>query len=239
MAFYYQNAPYRRGFWLFDSTTHASPVANVSTTITLSKQGASFVYCTGTVTTFSNGYYSLGLTTTDTNTIGSLAFNITGTGVDTGLFEDYVLTGVQVATNNDKTDYLLTTGNRGEIISAVWATPTRTLTAWSDIVNAVWATPVRITTSVASPVAVASNYDKVNYTATTASLTEGADVLLARNVSGGSSAGRTVKQALHALRNKVDLLGGIVYDTDDATTSWTFTVASDTSSDRVIAVDPS
>jgi hypothetical protein len=65
-----------------------------------------------------------------------------------------------------------------------------------------------------------------------------ADALLARNVSGGSSTGRIVSQALHAIRNKVDLLGGVVYDTDDSTVSWTFTVASDSSTDRVISVDP-
>ncbi|MBF9641242.1 hypothetical protein IAI27_11180, partial [Streptococcus pseudopneumoniae] len=47
---------------------------------------------------------------------------------------------------------------------------------------------------------------------------QNADALLGRNVSGGSSTGRTVKQALHVLRNKSAVAAGTltVYDTDDA-----------------------
>lgn len=52
-----------------------------------------------------------------------------------------------------------------------------------------------------------------------------ADALLNRNVSGGSSTGRLVKQAYHVLRNKVDTGAGIVYDTDDTTSSFAFTVS--------------
>lgn len=54
---------------------------------------------------------------------------------------------------------------------------------------------------------------------------EFADSLLARNVSGGSSTGRLVKQAFHLLRNLRDantVPGTLtVYDTDDSTVSWT------------------
>lgn len=69
---------------------------------------------------------------------------------------------------------------------------------------------------------------------------ENADALLARNVSGGSSAGRTVKQALHAIRNKVVVSGGTmtVYDTDDASSSWTAAVTGTPGADPITTVDP-
>lgn len=70
--------------------------------------------------------------------------------------------------------------------------------------------------------------------------TENADALLGRNVSGGSSTGRTVKQALHVLRNKSAVAAGTltVYDTDDATSSWTATVSSDAAADPITGIDP-
>ena len=69
---------------------------------------------------------------------------------------------------------------------------------------------------------------------------ENADALLARNVSGGSSSGRTVKQALHFIRNKWVVAAGTltVYDTDDTTTSWTAAVTGTAGADPVTGVDP-
>ena len=66
-----------------------------------------------------------------------------------------------------------------------------------------------------------------------------ADALLDRNVSGGSSAGRTVKQALHVLRNKTDIAAGTltVYDTDDTTASFTAAVTT-TAGDPISQIDP-
>jgi hypothetical protein len=52
-----------------------------------------------------------------------------------------------------------------------------------------------------------------------------ADAFLGRNVSGGSSSGRLVKESLYVLRNKVDAGAGIVYQTDDTTSSWAFAVS--------------
>lgn len=68
---------------------------------------------------------------------------------------------------------------------------------------------------------------------------ENADALLGRNVSGGSSSGRLVKQALHVLRNKTDIAGGTltVYDTDDSTTSFTAAVTT-TAGDPITTIDP-
>jgi hypothetical protein len=53
---------------------------------------------------------------------------------------------------------------------------------------------------------------------------EAADSLLGRNVQGGSSSGRLVKEAFYVLRNKVDATGsvGTVYGIDDSTSGFTF-----------------
>lgn len=69
--------------------------------------------------------------------------------------------------------------------------------------------------------------------------TEIADAILARNIAGGSSTGRTVGQALAAVRNKVTLVGTTltVYETDDVTPLWTGTVTLATR-DSLTAVDP-
>ena len=66
-----------------------------------------------------------------------------------------------------------------------------------------------------------------------------ADALLNRNIGGGSSAGRLVKEALYALRNKSEIVGTTlsVYDAGDAL-SWTATVASSASADPVTGIDP-
>jgi hypothetical protein len=52
---------------------------------------------------------------------------------------------------------------------------------------------------------------------------ENADALLLRNVAGGSSSGRTVREALYFIRNKWTATGGTltVYAIDDSTISWT------------------
>jgi hypothetical protein len=64
-----------------------------------------------------------------------------------------------------------------------------------------------------------------------------ADALLNRNVSSGASSGRLVKEALYVLRNKVDAGIGIVYGTDDTTSSWSFTVSTQ-ASDPIVSIDP-
>lgn len=64
-----------------------------------------------------------------------------------------------------------------------------------------------------------------------------ADAILARNIAGGSSGGRTVSQALYALRNKQSVSGGTltVYGVDDTTSSWT---AALTGTASVTLIDP-
>lgn len=65
-----------------------------------------------------------------------------------------------------------------------------------------------------------------------------ADALLARNIAGGSSAGRIVSEALYVLRNKVSMAAGIVYGTDDTTTAWTFTATTDVTALPITVIDP-
>ncbi len=69
---------------------------------------------------------------------------------------------------------------------------------------------------------------------------QNADALLGRNVSGGSSTGRTVKQAFHFIRNRWVVAAGTltVYDTDDSTSSWTAAVTGTAGADPVTGVDP-
>ena len=83
--------------------------------------------------------------------------------------------------------------------------------------------PVGVST-VTIPVGVSTGTVAVS-SATSAVYEGAADALLKRNVSSGANTGRTVREALYVLRNKVDALAGIVYETDDLTSSWAFTVS--------------
>ena len=66
-----------------------------------------------------------------------------------------------------------------------------------------------------------------------------ADAILDRNVAGGSSAGRLVKEALYVLRNKTAIAGGTltVYGTDDTTSAFTAAVTT-AAGNPVSAIDP-
>ena len=73
---------------------------------------------------------------------------------------------------------------------------------------------------------------------------QNADALLGRNLAGGSNGGRTVKDALRVLRNKVVIVpidetsGTInVYDEADAVVIWSGTVTR-AAVDAMTAVDP-
>lgn len=70
---------------------------------------------------------------------------------------------------------------------------------------------------------------------------ENADALLGRNIAGGSSAGRLVKDALRALRNRVAVASGTmtVYEEDDSTSAWTAAVTEDAGADPITEIDPS
>jgi hypothetical protein len=70
-----------------------------------------------------------------------------------------------------------------------------------------------------------------------------ADVLIGRNIKGSSSTGRTVGQALAAIRNKVAFdvpSAGLftVFDTDDVTPLWTGAYTASSGADPVTMIDP-
>jgi len=67
-----------------------------------------------------------------------------------------------------------------------------------------------------------------------------ADILLGRNLAGGSNTGRLVKEALYALRNKSEIVGSTlnVYNATDGAIAWSAAVASSGSAVPVTGVDP-
>lgn len=69
---------------------------------------------------------------------------------------------------------------------------------------------------------------------------ENADALLGRNIGGGSSTGRLVKDALRFLRNKWSITGTTltVYQEDDSTSAWTSTLATSGSAEGITESDP-
>lgn len=67
-----------------------------------------------------------------------------------------------------------------------------------------------------------------------------ADALLNRNVAGGSSAGRLVKEALYALRNKTEIVGSTlnVYNATDGAIAWFASLSTSALADPVTGIDP-
>lgn len=66
-----------------------------------------------------------------------------------------------------------------------------------------------------------------------------ADKVLGRSLAGGADGGRTVRDALRAVRNKTELAAGTltVYEEDDATPAWTAAVTQ-ASRDPLTGIDP-
>ena len=68
-----------------------------------------------------------------------------------------------------------------------------------------------------------------------------ADKLLGRNLAGGSDGGRTVRQALRPLRNRMEIGEDgtmSVYREDDATVDWEATVITDAAAEPITKVEP-
>lgn len=97
------------------------------------------------------------------------------------------------------------------------------------------ATPVAVS-AVTIPVGVSTGSIEIS-SATAAVYEAAADALLKRNVSSGANTGRTVREALYAIRNRVDLTNGVVYETDDTTSSWAFTTST-APVDPIVEINP-
>ena len=67
-----------------------------------------------------------------------------------------------------------------------------------------------------------------------------ADDLLLRSIAGGSPGGRTVQDALRALRNRTLISGSVmtVYSEDDTTSAWTASITTTTDTSIIAGVDP-
>jgi hypothetical protein len=67
-----------------------------------------------------------------------------------------------------------------------------------------------------------------------------ADAILGRTLTRGASGGRTVQQALQAIRNHVNLTSGTltVYSNDDSTVEWTASVATQAVTAVITDIDP-
>jgi len=93
--------------------------------------------------------------------------------------------------------------------------------------------------SVTAAVTADTVTDKTGYALTAAADNAIADALLARNVAGGSSAGRLVKEALYMMRNKWVRSGGTltVYEVDDTTAAYTVAYT-ETAVNAITTFDP-
>lgn len=90
----------------------------------------------------------------------------------------------------------------------------------------------------ASPAAAGGQMDLVNAPNTTA-LGAIADKVLGRTLAGGADGGRTVRQALRALRNRVAFGAKMtVYREDDSTTDWEAAFTTNAAAEPITEIDP-
>jgi hypothetical protein len=216
--------------FLTDSTDHVTGLTGATLTIALSKNGAAFGAITPVVTERGDGWYSLAMTTSHTDTLGDLVLHITAASADPIDLREQVfalLPGDSVVVASIAADAVNASALATDAVTEI-----QTGLATSSVLAAVKAQTDLLP---ASPAAVGSAM-----TLTTAERGDIADKVLNRNVSGGSDAGRTVKQALHFLRNRWSVATGTltVYDTDDTTPSWTGTVTGTPGADPITGNDP-
>lgn len=179
-------------------------VTGLTVTVGVRKNFGASAAGAGTVTELSLGNYYYQATAGEVDTLGSLLLTFSGTGAKTISIEVPILTY----------DPWAAPDSAASIATAVWAAGTRTLTSFGTLAADVWAAATRSLT------------DKADFALSVASREAVADSLLGRAIAGGSNAGRTVRQALRRLRNRVALAGGTatVYAEDDTTADWTATV---------------
>jgi hypothetical protein len=185
------------------------------------------------------------------NGIGAGSDGIRGTKGASGTYD---IGPVTVGTNNDKTGYSLTQTFPSNFSSLA-------ITAGGAVTVGTISNNVITAASIAASAlngkgdwnigktgySLTAAYDLAKTAAqagdamalTSAAQNAAADSLLARNVAGGSSAGRLVKEALYTLRNKVDIAAGTltVYAVDDVTPAYTATVTT-AAGNPISTIDP-
>lgn len=154
--------------------------------------------------------------------------NTTIAAVTVGTINANVITAASIATNAIDADALATDAVT-EIVNAVWSRDPSD--ALFNGFAGYWLYEAGVNSQ-----QIVSDTAQITSTPYIESI---ADTILGRNVGGGSNAGRLVKEALYALRNKSEIVGATlsVYDALDVL-SWTATVASSSSADPVTGIDP-
>ena len=138
---------------------------------------------------------------------------------------------VTVATNEDKTGYALTSAydrakNAASNVEVTNATSGLSTLDGTDVEQAL------------ADYGTAKSSELPDAGPTAAQV---ADKLLGRNLAGGSDGGRTVRQALRPLRNRMEISEeGVmsVYKEDDATVDWEAAVTTDAAAEPITKVDP-
>lgn len=168
-----------------------------------------------------------------------------------------VTNGVTVSTNNDKTGYGLAAGTysgvtlgvnniapgaySGVTIDGVTRVNSSVTIANADY-SGVTVRASNITIATGGIVAASFGAGAVDAVAlATDAGQEIADRILLRNVASGSDGGRSVAEALYALRNRVAIDGsiGTVFQVNDTSSAWTFSVATvSANSGLVNQIDP-
>lgn len=127
-----------------------------------------------------------------------------------------------------------------------WATAARALTDKAGFalsaagISAIWDQLLTAITTVGSiGKLLKDNIDAVISTRSTLTGDQAADALLGRNVAGGSSAGRLVKDCFRFIRNRKAIAAGTmtVYQEDDTTSAWTAVVTT-AAGNPISEVDP-
>lgn len=235
MATLKQSTAYTRTFLMILASDHVSPATGLVPVVTISKAGGAFgaPSVTGNATEIANGWYKIGLSTTDTATLGDLAYHAAVATADNTDFVDQVFANIL----GDTLPSNVLQWNGTNVASPA--------TAGIPEVNVKNFGATAVTgRDIGASVIVGTNNDKTGYGLSSSERNSVSDALLDRDMSSGSDSGsptvRTVRQALRALRNKLDTSTGAmnVYKEDDSTVSWTAALTTNSSAVPITTVDP-
>jgi len=205
-----KNSAYKLIFPIFDASGNLLSAAG-SLAARVSKDGTAFAVATNAVAEIgTDGVYALDLTATEMNA-DQIAVRVTSGGKPVyGLIHTVVRQHKDLAFPN--------VSGRGMDVDATGGVETGVvaigaISSLSFAAGAIDAAALAANALGAAELA-ADAAEKI------------ADALLARNVAGGSNAGRLVKEALYVLRNRVAIAAGTmtVYGVDDATPAFTAAV---------------
>lgn len=243
--------------WLVSGTDGLTPAAGeAGGQPTLSKNGAAFANTTNTLVAAdaAKGLYRLQLAVADVNTLGSL--RIVYKSANTAVFDvtyqvrpsDYLHDGLAQAGTTATLTLAVTangTDNNAYDNAVVWLVGGTGAGQMRGVSSYVASTKVVTVDSAWSTVPDSTSVYFILPSPKPVASTDFADAFIGRNIAGGSSAGRTVGQALAAMRNKVALSAVTgttatltVYGTDDTTVLWTGAVTLASGTNPITGVDP-